>query len=168
MGRLNSYPSLVPFLILIERIIISFFRSASVIADGWFVSLNWSLCSSHAAIVKGLAAYLRPGGCILFRDYGRYDLAQLRIKDGNCLDDNFYRRQDGTRTYFFDESKSEIFRKKQDNFQFIPDSNSIVERPLFEAPPLPQRQPPQPTTNARGHYHHHQLNHHQFIRTVTW
>ena len=46
---------------------------------------------------------LKPGGVLLFRDYGLYDHAQLRFGRGHKIADNFYVRQDGTRAYYFSE-----------------------------------------------------------------
>ncbi|OQR85082.1 methyltransferase domain-containing protein, partial [Thraustotheca clavata] len=51
--------------------------------------------------VNKIANAVKPGGKIFFRDYGRYDQAQLRFKPGHKLQDNFYVRQDNTRAYYF-------------------------------------------------------------------
>ncbi|KAJ1508357.1 Methyltransferase-like protein 6 [Coelomomyces lativittatus] len=51
--------------------------------------------------INNVAKLLKPGGKILFRDYGIYDHAQLRFKRGHKLHTKCYVRQDGTLSYYF-------------------------------------------------------------------
>eukprot|EP00735_Rhodelphis_limneticus_P006743 TRINITY_DN19178_c0_g1::TRINITY_DN19178_c0_g1_i1::g.2245::m.2245 TRINITY_DN19178_c0_g1::TRINITY_DN19178_c0_g1_i1::g.2245 ORF type:complete len:211 (+),score=31.35,sp/Q5ZHP8/METL2_CHICK/47.12/8e-48,Methyltransf_23/PF13489.1/5.3e-18,Methyltransf_12/PF08242.7/1.8e-09,Methyltransf_31/PF13847.1/5.5e-08,Methyltransf_25/PF13649.1/3.5e-06,Methyltransf_25/PF13649.1/1.3e+03,Methyltransf_11/PF08241.7/3e-05,Methyltransf_26/PF13659.1/2.5e-05,Methyltransf_18/PF12847.2/0.0002,DUF3419/PF11899.3/0.012,CMAS/PF023 len=53
------------------------------------------------SVIQKLSAALKPGGMILFRDYGLYDLSQLRFKEGHRVENRQYVRGDGTLTYFF-------------------------------------------------------------------
>lgn len=56
-------------------------------------------------VVQNLWKVLKPGGLLLFRDYGLYDMAQLRFKPGHKIAENLYMRQDGTRSYYFSEQE---------------------------------------------------------------
>lgn len=84
-------------------------------------SADYALCLFCMSAINpakmGLAAAnifraMKPGGSLLFRDYGQFDQAQMRFKKGHKLMDNFYIRQDLTRAYYFTTEKvTEIFEQ---------------------------------------------------------
>ncbi|KAK9368315.1 S-adenosyl-L-methionine-dependent methyltransferase [Lipomyces kononenkoae] len=79
--------------------------------------------------IRNIDRLLKPGGEILFRDYGRYDMAQLRFKGGRLLQDSFYARGDGTRVYFFTEEElRKIFGTKFSVDKMGTDRRLLVNR----------------------------------------
>lgn len=56
---------------------------------------------------------MKPGAIIYFRDYGKFDFAQLNFsrKQGRKLKEDFYVKHDGTRVYYAEEKYiSELFK----------------------------------------------------------
>ncbi|KAJ9053501.1 hypothetical protein DSO57_1023541 [Entomophthora muscae] len=85
--------------------------------------------SKWTQVVDNLYRLLKPGGFILFRDYGRYDMAQLRFKKDRYIDKNFYVRGDGTQVYFFTQDElTTIFGQRFSIEQNIVDRRLLVNR----------------------------------------
>ena len=64
-------------------------------------------------VLAKLSAQIKKGGVVYFRDYGRYDMAQLRFaqRGKQKLADNFYVCADKTRRYYFTiEQIEELFK----------------------------------------------------------
>lgn len=76
-------------------------------------------------VLKNVHKLLKPGGILLLRDYGLYDMAQLRFKAGRKISENFYMRQDGTRSYYFSTKFLEEIIKEA-GFEIL--SNTYVHR----------------------------------------
>ena len=83
------------------------------------------LLDRFRSVAANLFSTLKPGGVVFFRDYGRYDLAQLRFPSGHKLADNLYVRGDQTRSYYFSlEEMKDIFESEG----YIVDENRFVKK----------------------------------------
>jgi tRNAThr (cytosine32-N3)-methyltransferase len=80
--------------------------------------------------IEKLTPVLKPGGTIFFRDYGQYDMAQLRFKPESCIQPHQYRRGDGTWTFFFtlDHVKSLFPKDTYTEIQLDHDKRLLVNR----------------------------------------
>lgn len=69
----------------------------------------------HDGVLQKINKKMKMGGLVLFRDYGVYDMTQMRFyakRKANKLGPNFYRRTDGTFTYFFSlEVLADLFQR---------------------------------------------------------
>ena len=63
----------------------------------------------HEKVVEKISKVINKGGILYFRDYARYDMAQLRFasRKKNKVGENLYMRKDKTLSYFFDKSEIE-------------------------------------------------------------
>ena len=86
-----------------------------------YVSLFFALSAcqpeSFSNVASVVGKLLKPGGKLLFRDYAKFDLAQLRLAEKQAkLADDFYVRGDGTRAKFFTEQEAHgIFKSLKCN-----------------------------------------------------
>ncbi|XP_076897732.1 uncharacterized protein LOC143551074 [Bidens hawaiensis] len=70
-----------------------------------FVTLIFTLSAvplhRMSAAIAECFSVLKPGGLLLFRDYGLYDMTMLRFEADQRVGFREYKRSDGTRSYFF-------------------------------------------------------------------
>jgi len=81
--------------------------------------------TKHSKVFSNLARVLRPGGVLLFRDYALYDMTMIRFAAGSKISENLYKRQDGTRTYFFSKNYLADLAEKS-NFEMR--ENTVIHR----------------------------------------
>ena len=102
-----------------------YYNSADIVL---LLFVQSAISPEHYDHIQKLAAkILKQGGKLLFRDYGKYDMAQLRFeksskRQANRISEDFYVRGDGTRAKFFTENELRQIWEKDDLF----DAGEIV------------------------------------------
>ncbi|XP_039168377.1 tRNA N(3)-methylcytidine methyltransferase METTL6 isoform X3 [Eucalyptus grandis] len=80
-------------------------KDSSCLGGVDFITLIFTLSAIPFQMMpKALAecfCVLKPGGLLLFRDYGLYDMTMLRFESGKRVGFREYMRSDATRSYFF-------------------------------------------------------------------
>lgn len=73
-----------------------------------FFVMSAIIPSKMDSVIQNIKKAVKPGGLVIFRDYGLNDHAMVRFAPGHKLQDRLYVRQDGTRSFFFscDETKN--------------------------------------------------------------
>lgn len=68
----------------------------------------------HEKVIEKISKVINKDGILYFRDYARYDMAQIRFakRKKNRVGDNLYMRKDKTLSYFFDKNEIENLFKK--------------------------------------------------------
>ena len=80
---------------------VGFLQNSADVVTCFFV-LSALSPETQPIVAKKIATMLTGKSCVLVRDYGRYDEAQLRFKKNQKLAEHFYVKADGTRCFYFD------------------------------------------------------------------
>ncbi|KAG5232668.1 methyltransferase protein [Salix suchowensis] len=83
-------------------------KSGSYLSRVGCIELGYLIFTLSAVPLKKMSpaimecfSVLKPGGLLLFRDYGLYDMTMLRFEQEKRVGFREYMRSDGTRSYFF-------------------------------------------------------------------
>ena len=81
----------------------------------------------HEKIIEKISNKINKDGIVFFRDYAKYDMAQIRFaqRKKNKVNENLYMRKDKTLSYFFEQKEIENLFNKY-NFQTI--DSKLVSR----------------------------------------
>lgn len=85
--------------------------------------------SSHGSVFRLIHRALKESGVVIFKDYYEMDLTQLRFKEAQVLEKNFYMRGDNTYVYYF--SREEIEKQVSGLFKivkYVEDTKLIINR----------------------------------------